>query len=103
MLLYSSPEENKDFFDLIEKEFHIYMNNLYGMIFRKSLSKERSIEIHLDYILRNEYCICSLDYIFFENLYQFMDHEISINNDNIIYNIIYDDNNELVEEEDIYS
>jgi len=108
MLLYSSLEENKDFFDLIEKEFYIYMNNLYGVIFRKSLSKEENTMIHLDYILRNEYCIYSLDYIFFEELYEFMVdeyYEIPINNNhNNIYNIIYqDDNNEFVEEEDIYS
>jgi hypothetical protein len=107
ILLYSSPEENKDFFDLIEKEFHIYMNNLYGMIFRSSLSKEDSIMIHLDYILRNEYSIYFLDYIFFEELHEFMVdkyEEVPINNN--INNIIYqdNDNNDFVEEEeDIYS
>ncbi len=110
MFLNSSLEENKDFFDLIKKEFHIYMNNLYGVIFRSSLSKEESIMIHLDYILRNEYSTY-LDYIFFEELYEFMvlEYEEPINN-NIIINIIYqnednieDFNNDFEEEEDIYS
>ena len=70
MFLKSSLEENKNFFDLIEKEFHIYMNNLYGVIFRSSLSKEENIMIHFDYILRNEYSTY-LDYIFFE---EFLPH-----------------------------
>jgi hypothetical protein len=114
MLLYSTPEEHKDFFDLIEKEFHIYMNNLYGVIFRSSLSKEESIMIHLDYILRNEYSIYSLDYIFFEELHEFMvveyDEPPINNNNNNIFNIIYQNqdnveggNNEFDEEDDIYS
>jgi hypothetical protein len=119
ILLYSSPEERNDFFDLIEKEFHIYMNNLYGVIFRSSISKEDSIMIHIDYILRNGYSIYSLDYIFFEELYEFMkkpeqndanEYEIPINNNNInIINIIYynqnniEYNNEFIEENDIYS
>lgn len=114
MLLFSSSETHKNFFDLIEKEFHIYMNNLYGIIFRSSLSKEESIMIHFDYILRNEFSIYSLDYIFFEELYQFMviEYETPINNNNII-NIIYhnqndneynnDGDNNDFEEEDIYS
>ena len=90
MFLNSSLEENKDFFDLIEKEFHIYMNNLYGVIFRSSISKEESIMIHFDYILRNEYSTY-LDYIFFEELNEFMavEYEVPFNN-NIIINIIYD-------------
>jgi hypothetical protein len=110
IVLYSSPEENKDFFELIEKEFNIYMNNLYGMIFRSSISDEESKMIHIDYILRNEYSIYSLDYIFFEELYEYMVIEsyVPINDINII-NIIYhnqdniEDNNEFVEEDDIYS
>jgi len=105
MLLYSSPEEHNDFFDLIEKEFHIYMNNLYGMIFRSSLSKEESIMIHFDYILRNEYSTY-LDYIFFEELYEFMAIEYDdplINDGNNINNIIYHDpDNNDFEEDDIY-
>ena len=105
MFLNSSIEENKDFFDLIEKEFHIYMNNLYGVIFRSSISKEENIMIHIDYILRNEYSTY-LDYIFFEELYEFMvvEYEEPINN-NIIINIIYniEDFNNDFEEEDIYS
>jgi hypothetical protein len=104
MLLFSSLEKNKDFFDLIEKEFHIYMNNLYGIIFRSSLSKEESIMIHMDYILRNEYSIYSLDYIFFEELYEFMmvKYEEVPNNNNInIINIIYHNEDDI--EEDIYS
>ena len=110
MLLYFNQEKHKDFFDLIEKEFHIYMNNLYGVIFRSSISKEESVMIHLDYILRNEYSIYSLDYIFFEELHEFMVIEYDeplVNNINII-NIIYqndneDGNNEFDEEYDIYS
>ena len=110
MFLNSSLEENKDFFDLIEKEFHIYMNNLYGVIFRSSISKEDSIMIHFDYILRNEYSTY-LDYIFFEELNEFMavEYEVPFNN-NIIINIIYDNqddiegfNNDFEEEDDIYS
>jgi hypothetical protein len=110
ILLYSNREKHNDLFDLIEKEFHIYMNNLYGMIFRSSLSKEESIMIHFDYILRNEYSTY-LDYIFFEELYEFMvvEYEEPINN-NIIINIIYQNedniegfNNDFEEEEDIYS
>ena len=104
MFLYPNPQKHKDFFYLIETEFHIYMNNLYGMIFRSSLSKEENIMIHLDYILRNEYSIYSLDYIFFEELYEFMVlkyEEVPINNINII-NIIYQEPNND-EEEDIYS
>jgi hypothetical protein len=105
MLLYSSPEEPKNFFDLIEKEFYIYMNNLYGMIFRRSLSKEENKMIHMDYMFKNKYSIYSLDYIFFEELYDFMIDEHYqvqiINNDNIIHNV--DDNNDFFEEEDIYS
>lgn len=119
IFLYSSREERNDFFDLIEKEFHIYMNNLYGVIFRSSISKEDSIMIHIDYILRNGYSIYSFDYIFFEELYEFMkkpeqndanEYEIPINNNNInIINIIYynqnniEYNNEFIEENDIYS
>ena len=108
MILYSSPEKHKDFFDLIEKEFHIYMNILYGMIFRSPLSKEESIMIHFDYILRYEYSIYSLDYIFFQELYEFMvvkSEEVPINIINIIYNNenIIEYNNEFFEEEDIYS
>lgn len=106
ILLYSNREKHKDFFDLIEKEFHIYMNNLYGIIFRSSLSKEEIAMIHMDYILRNEYSTY-LEYIFFEELYEFMvvEYEEPINN-NIIINIIYDIedfNNDFEEEEDIYS
>lgn len=110
ILLYSNREKHKDFFDLIEKEFHIYMNNLYGVIFRSSLSNEESIMIHFDYILRNEYSTY-LDYIFFEELYEFMvvEYEEPINN-NIVINIIYQNedniegfNNDFEEEEDIYS
>ena len=106
MFLNSSLEENKNFFDLIQKEFHIYMNNLYGVIFRRSISKEENIMIHFDYILRNEYSTY-LDYIFFEELYEFMavEYEVPFNN-NIIINIIYDiedNNNEFEEEDDIYS
>jgi hypothetical protein len=105
MLLYSSPEEHKNFFDLIEKEFYIYMNNLYAMIFRRSLSKEENKMIHMYYMLKNKYSIYSLDYIFFEELYDFMIDEHYqvqiINNDNIIHHV--DDNNEFFEEEDIYS
>ena len=71
ILLYSNGEKHNDLFDLIEKEFHIYMNNLYGVIFRSSLSKEEITMIHIDYILRNEYSTY-LDYIFFEELYEFM-------------------------------
>jgi hypothetical protein len=110
MLVYSSPQENKDFFDLIEKEFHIYMNNLYGIIFRSSVSNEESVMIHLDYILRNEYSIYSLDYIFFEELREFMvvkyEEPINVNNDNNIINIIYHNDNNIEfddEEYDIYS
>jgi hypothetical protein len=110
MLVYSSPQENKDFFDLIEKEFHIYMNNLYGIIFRSSVSNEESVIIHLDYILRNEYSIYSLDYIFFEELREFMvvkyEEPINVNNDNNIINIIYHNDNNIEfddEEYDIYS
>jgi hypothetical protein len=110
MLVYSSPQENKDFFDLIEKKFNIYMNNLYGIIFRSSMSNEESIMLHFDYILRNEFSIYSLDYIFFEELREFMvikyDEPINVNNDNNIINIIYhnDDNIEFDDEEyDIYS
>ena len=112
ILLYFNREKHKDFFDLIEKDFHIYMNNLYGVIFKSSLSKEENIMIHFDYILRNEYSIYSLDYIFFEELYEFMVikyEEIPNNKINII-NIIYhnennieDFNNDFEEEEDIYS
>ena len=82
----NSAFKNKDFFDLIEKEFHIYMNNLYGVIFRSSLSKEEITMIHIDYILRNEYSTY-LDYIFFEELYEFMavEYEVPFNN-NIINN-----------------
>ena len=100
VLSYSSPEEHKDFFDLIEKDFHIYMNNLYGMIFRNSLSNEESMMIHVDYMLRTEYFIYSLDYIFFEELYDFMAVEYD---DPPINNIIYQDpgNNDF-EEDDIY-
>ena len=112
ILLYSNREKHKDFFDLIEKEFHIYMNNLYGIIFRSSLSKEEIAMIHMDYILRNEYSTY-LDYIFFEELYEFMavEYEVPFNN-NIIINIIYDNqdyiegfNNDFEEEDDddIYS
>jgi hypothetical protein len=110
MLVYSSPQENKDFFDLIEKEFHIYMNNLYGIIFRSSMSNEESIMLHFDYILRNEFSIYSLDYIFFEELREFMvvkyDEPINVNNDNNIINIIYHNDNNIEfddEEYDIYS
>ena len=107
ILLYSNPEEHKNFFDLIEKDFYIYMNNLYGMIFRRSLFKEENKMIHMDYMLKNEYSIYSLDYIFFEELYDFMvdeHYEVPINNNDNINNIIYEnDNNEFVEEEDIYS
>ena len=107
ILLYSNPEEHKNFFDLIEKDFYIYMNNLYGMIFRRSLFKEENKMIHMDYMLKNEYSIFSLDYIFFEELYDFMvdeHYEVPINNNDNINNIIYEnDNNEFVEEEDIYS
>jgi len=105
MFLNSSIEENKDFFDLIEKEFHIYMNNLYGVIFRSSLSKEEITMIHIDYILRNEYSTY-LDYIFFEELYEFMAVEYEVPFNNNIINIIYDiedNNNEFEEEDDIYS
>ena len=42
------------------------MNNLYGMIFRRSLFKEENKMIHMDYMLKNEYSIYSLDYIFFQ-------------------------------------
>jgi hypothetical protein len=113
ILIYSSPEENKDFFDLIEKEFYVYMNNLYGIIFRSSLSNEENTMIHLDYILRNEFSIYSLDYMFFEELHEFMviKYEIPVNNNNnnniinIINHIQHNnegDNNEF-EEDDIYS
>jgi hypothetical protein len=109
-VLYYSKEENNDFFDLIQTEFNIYMNNLYGMIFRSSISNEESKMIHIDYIMRYEYSIYSLDYIFFEELYEYMviESEVPINHINII-NIIYhnqdniEDNNEFVEEDDIYS
>jgi hypothetical protein len=109
MLSYSSPEEHNDFFDLIKKEFHIHMNTLYGMIFRNSLSNEESKMIHLDYLLRNEYFIYSLDYIFYEELYEFMAieyEEPQINDGDNINNIIYQDpvnDDDDDEEYDIYS
>jgi hypothetical protein len=114
ILSYSSQEEHKDYFDLIEKEFHMYMNDLYGMIFRNSLSNEESKMIHLDYLLRNEYFIYSLDYIFYEELYEFMviqydeppiNDDDNDDDDDNINNIIYQDHeyDDDEEEYDIYS
>ena len=92
--------KNEELFDLIKEKFHNYMNNLYGKLFIYSKSNKEIKMISMDYILRYEYKIY-LEYIFFEDINEFMKYEEEPFNNNINYIIVDYDVDE--EEEDIYA